>query len=147
MRRQHRTGGKTTAEVYGSVGGITPGKRSLVQARYASMDAPKSESLHEERATIDADSPGQPRRRGGRGNDDIDAPKEDSILEERATIDPGLTNTDEGIGPGKLSRAKKRNPRWAKKLGLSPSDFDCSSGPETDEFAKAVASYAPDRNG
>ena len=35
------------------------------------IDTPKEDSILEERATIDADSPAQPRRRGGRGNDEI----------------------------------------------------------------------------
>ena len=75
--------------------------------------------------------------------DAMDAPKEDSLWDQRATIAPDSPGpkTDEGIAPRKLKRARKSNPRWAKKLGYSPADFGCSGRVDSDEFAKAVATF------
>ena len=119
------------------------------------MDAPKEDSIQEDRATIDPNAePGAtaaPHAAGGHtaahadtAVADMDAPKEDSIQEDRATIeaDDGKAAASSGpLGPAKATRAARKNRHWARRLHLSPAAFGASAGVGTPAFAQAVAQF------
>ncbi len=119
------------------------------------MDAPKEDSIREDRATIDPDvdpgvaatsdaDGGQASSRGDSVVADMDAPKEDSIQEDRATIedDSGKAAASSSpLSPAKASRAARKNRHWAQRLGLSPAAFGSSAGVGTPAFAQAVAEF------
>ncbi len=132
------------------------------------MDAPKADSIREDRATIEArPAPAAPAPTAARGADNLasgglsrsdlagyvpgdggdavapmDAPKEDSIHEDRATIEPG----DEADAAGPLSAAQAahavtRNRHTAAVYHVRPADVDTSASAETPAFAQAVARF------
>ncbi len=119
------------------------------------MDAPKEDSIQEDRATIDPNAePGAtaaPHAAGGHtaahadtAVADMDAPKEDSIQEDRATIeaDDGKAAASSGpLSPAKATRAARKNRHWARRLHLSPAAFGASAGVGTPAFAQAVAQF------
>ncbi len=103
------------------------------------MDAPRADSIREERATIDPDRAPAPAARGRgslaagglrrqdvaaqpRGHDagvlrDTDAPKADSIREERATIDPQADSPAAGpLSPAKAAHAVTPQPTHDGRL-------------------------------
>ena len=129
------------------------------------MDAPKADSIREERATIDPDrGSAAPATRGmgslaagglrrqdlaahTRGNDagvvrDTDAPKADSIREERATIEPEAGSKAAGpLSPARAAHAVTRNRHTTAVYRVRPADVDTSAAPDTSAFAQAVARF------
>ena len=129
------------------------------------MDAPKADSIREERATIDPDrGPAAPAARGKgrlaagglrrqdvaghtRGNNagvvrDTDAPKADSIREERATIEPDADSDAAGpLSPKQAAHAVSRNRHTTAVYRVRPADLDTSAAPDTPAFAQAAARF------
>ncbi len=125
------------------------------------MDAPKQDSIREERATIE-DEPGTaaapptaedsmpaahdvaPAHADDGITTDMDAPKEASIREERATIEDQHGEAASAAGPlppAKAAHAARKNRRWATRLRLTPAAFATSADMATPAFAQAVATF------
>ncbi len=129
------------------------------------MDAPKADSIREDRATIDPNrGHAAPATRGmgtlaagglrrqdvaghTRGNEagvvrDTDAPKANSIREERATIEPEADSEAAGpLSPKQAAHAVSRNRHTTAVYRVRPADVDTSAAPDTPAFAQAAARF------
>ncbi len=129
------------------------------------MDAPKADSIRDERTTIDPEAGAAARPHGMRdlnraggltredlasdvpGHDgaavaDMDAPKADSIREDRATIEDDAAGDVAGpLSPEQAAHARRRNRHTTAVYHVRPADLDTSAAPDTPAFAQAVARF------
>ena len=143
-----------------------PRRSAPVQRRaIADMDAPKADSIREDRATIDAGSASTPER--GAGNlaagglarqdvmnsaarddgavTDMDAPKSDSIREDRATIEAESAMTGP-LSAEQARHATTRNRHTTAVYHVRPADVGTAAAPDSPAFAQAVARYQQDHS-